>query len=153
MLRQPPVRAAKTVTRASGSLAAAGRMPALDHLAVRQLRGSSKVHSIAFAATGARNAISRVSRILRPRLRMPTTIRKRLRAKMWQAPPCPRQADRCQHDRFAGAHEIVEPGSRAAFSFPPSLGLLLESDRRHVDENHEPGTVGPRRGFERAPVD
>jgi hypothetical protein len=64
MLRQPAVRAAKTVTRASGSLAASGRMPALDHRAVRQLGCSSKLHSSALATTGTRKTISKVSRIL-----------------------------------------------------------------------------------------
>jgi hypothetical protein len=64
------VRAAKTVTRASGSLATSGKMPALDHRAVRQFRGSSKLHSNAFAATGTRKTISKVSRILGQSLRM-----------------------------------------------------------------------------------
>jgi hypothetical protein len=70
MLRHPPVRAANTTIRASGSLAASGRMPALDQRAVCQWRGSSNPHSTALAAIGTRNTISRVTRILRASFRM-----------------------------------------------------------------------------------
>src|SRR5258705_705979 len=70
MPRQPAVRAANTTIRACGSLAASGRMPALDHRAVCQCRGSSNDHSMALIATGTRKTTDNVRLILRPGFRM-----------------------------------------------------------------------------------
>src|SRR6266478_1585970 len=67
MPRQPAVRAANTAMRACGSLTASGRMPALDHRAVRQCRGSSNDHSMALVTTGARKTTDNVRLILRPK--------------------------------------------------------------------------------------
>src|SRR6266404_9241184 len=67
MPRQPAVRAANTTMRACGSLAASGRIPALDHRAVCQYRGSSNDHSTALVATGARKTTDNVRLILRPK--------------------------------------------------------------------------------------
>src|SRR6266853_3253071 len=67
MPRQPAVRAANTTMRACGSLAASGKMPALDHRAVCQCRGSSNDHSMALVTTGARKTTDNVRLILRPK--------------------------------------------------------------------------------------
>src|SRR5215467_12337397 len=70
MPRQPAVRAANTTMRACGSLTASGRMPALDHRAVCQWRGSSNDHSMALVTTGARNTRDNMRLMLRPKFRI-----------------------------------------------------------------------------------
>jgi hypothetical protein len=45
-------------------------MPALDHRAVCQLRGSANDHSMALVATGARKTMNNVRRIMRLKFRI-----------------------------------------------------------------------------------
>src|SRR5229473_8257117 len=79
-----------------------------------------------------------------------------------------RQRNHRKDDRFARAHEIVEAGHAGLPLSPPVgtflrkslqrpleelLWLLLESDRRHVDEDHKARTIRPASGLKGAPID
>src|SRR5258708_37335480 len=146
MAREPAVRGANTSMRGCGSLAASGRIPALDHRAVCQCRGSSNDHSTDLVATGARKTRDNVRLILRPKLpigsaqpwfgqesissRTPVRYRGCGRAQLLKFvctdPSCPR---RDTPPRYAAG----TPSSRASTSF---LRAFSEKD---VDGRDEPG--------------